>query len=74
MAENRFDGQGMYFAAGDDDPEFISHMEVLSQAAHRAGFTVETRRIANAGHSWDTASNGLPGGLDFLARRWGIVP
>lgn len=74
MAENRFGGQSMYFAAGDHDPEFISHMEVLSEAAHRAGFTVETRRIANAGHSWDTASNGLPGGLDFLARRWGIVP
>jgi S-formylglutathione hydrolase FrmB len=49
-------------------------MDVLSEAARRAGFTVETHRIANAGHSWDTASNALPGGLDFLARRWGIVP
>ncbi len=74
MAENRFDGQGVYFSAGDHDPEFISHMDVLSEAARRAGFTVETHRIANAGHSWDTASNALPGGLDFLARRWGISP
>lgn len=74
MAENHFDGHGVYFAAGDRDPQFIRSMDVLSEAARRAGFTVETQRIANAGHSWDTASNGLPGGLDFLARRWGISP
>ena len=72
MAENRFDGHGVYFAAGDHDPEFTGYMDVLSGAARQAGFTVETRRIANAGHSWDTAASGLPGGLDFLARRWGI--
>ena len=54
--------------------EFIGHMDALSEAARRAGFTVETHRIANAGHSWDVASGGLPGGLDFLARRWGIEP
>ncbi|SDK83474.1 esterase family protein [Arthrobacter sp. ok362] len=74
MAENHFDGHGVYFAAGDRDPKFIGNMDVLSEAARRAGFTVETHRIAHAGHSWDTASNGLPGGLDFLARRWGISP
>jgi S-formylglutathione hydrolase FrmB len=74
MAENRFDGHGVYFAAGEHDPEFTGYMDVLSDAARRAGFTVETHRIENAGHSWDTASYGLPGGLDFLARRWGISP
>jgi S-formylglutathione hydrolase FrmB len=47
-------------------------MNVLADAARQAGFTVETHRIANAGHSWDTAANGLSGGLDFLARRWAI--
>ncbi len=72
MAEQRFDGHSVYFAAGDRDPEFTGYMDVLSDAARRAGFTVETHRIADAGHSWDAASNGLPGGLDFLARRWGI--
>ena len=72
MAEQRFDGHGVYFAAGDRDPEFTGYMDVLSDAARRAGFAVETHRIPNTGHSWDTASNGLPGGLDFLARRWGI--
>ncbi|BCW71960.1 alpha/beta hydrolase-fold protein [Arthrobacter sp. NicSoilB8] len=72
MAETRFDGHGVYFAAGDHDPEFTGYMDVLSDAARHAGFMVETRRIANAGHSWDTAASGLPGGLDFLARRWGI--
>ncbi|WP_018775713.1 alpha/beta hydrolase [Arthrobacter sp. 131MFCol6.1] len=74
MAENRFDGHGVYFAAGDRDPQFSGYMDVLSEAARRAGFGVETHRIANAGHSWDVASGGLPGGLDFLARRWGIAP
>lgn len=74
MAENRFDGHGVYFAAGDRDPQFTGYMDVLSEAARRAGFSVETHRIANAGHSWDVASGGLPGGLDFLARRWGITP
>jgi S-formylglutathione hydrolase FrmB len=72
MAENRFDGHGIYFAAGDLDPKFTGYMNVLSDAARQAGFTVETHRIANAGHSWDTAANGLSGGLDFLARRWAI--
>ena len=72
MAEHRFDGHGVYFAAGDRDPQFTGHMDALSEAARRAGFSVETHRIANAGHSWDVASGGLPGGLDFLARRWGI--
>ena len=74
MAEHRFDGHGVYFAAGDRDPQFTGHMDALSEAARRAGFSVETHRIANAGHSWDVASGGLPGGLDFLARRWGIAP
>jgi S-formylglutathione hydrolase FrmB len=74
MAEHRFDGHGVYFAAGDRDPQFTGHMDALSEAARRAGFSVETHRIANAGHSWDVASGGLPGGLDFLARRWGIEP
>ncbi|WP_026539618.1 alpha/beta hydrolase [Arthrobacter sp. 9MFCol3.1] len=74
MAENRFEGHGVYFAAGDRDPQFTGYMDVLSAAARRAGFSVETHRIANAGHSWDVASGGLPGGLDFLARRWGIAP
>ncbi|MGO4803726.1 alpha/beta hydrolase [Arthrobacter sp. 2MCAF15] len=74
MAEQRFDGHGVYFAAGDRDPEFTGYMDLLSDAARRAGFSVEAHRIANTGHSWDTVSNGLPGSLDFLARRWGISP
>ena len=72
MEDNRFDGHAIYFGAGERDPEFIGYMDLLSEAARSAGFTVETRRIAGAGHSWETASKGLPGGLDFLAARWGI--
>jgi len=72
MQDNRFDGHAIYFGAGERDPEFIGYMDLLSEAARSAGFTVETRRIPGAGHSWETASKGLPGGLDFLASRWGI--
>ncbi len=74
MQERRFDGNAIYFGAGERDPEFVQYMALLSGAARAAGFTVETHRIPNAGHSWETASRGLPGGLDFLAARWGIKP
>lgn len=72
MRENRFDGHAVYFAAGERDPEFIRYLEVLSEAARTAGFTVEARLVPGAGHSWETGSRGLPSGLDFLASRWGI--
>ncbi len=72
MKDNRFDGHAIYFGAGERDPEFIGYMELLSEAARSAGFTVEARRIPGAGHSWETGSKGLPDGLDFLASRWGI--
>lgn len=74
MKEHSFTGSAIYFGAGDRDPEFIGYMDLLSAAARNAGFDVEARRIPNAGHSWETASKGLPGGLDFLAGRWGIEP
>jgi S-formylglutathione hydrolase FrmB len=74
MAERSFEGHGIYFAAGVRDPEFMGYLEILAAAARDAGFSVEARRIDNAGHSWLAASNGLPGGLDFLAARWGIRP
>lgn len=74
MKEHSFEGSAIYFGAGERDPEFIGYMDLLSAAARNAGFTVEARRIPNAGHSWETASRGLPGGLDFLAKRWGIQP
>ncbi|KQN95310.1 alpha/beta hydrolase [Arthrobacter sp. Leaf69] len=72
MQDRRFDGHAIYFGAGERDPEFIGYMEILSHAARAAGFTVESRPVAGAGHSWDTASQGLTSGLDFLASRWGI--
>lgn len=72
MQDNRFDGHAIYFGAGERDPEFIGYMYLLSEAARSAGFTVEAHRIPGAGHSWETASKGLPDGLDFLASRWGI--
>ncbi|MHA7222754.1 alpha/beta hydrolase [Arthrobacter sp. RHLT1-20] len=74
MKERRYEGHGIFFGAGVRDPEFIGYMELLSGAARTAGFAVEARSIPNAGHSWETASKGLPAGLDFLAARWGIQP
>ncbi|MDJ0351257.1 alpha/beta hydrolase-fold protein [Pseudarthrobacter sp. PH31-O2] len=73
MTDRRFDGHAIYFGAGERDPEFIGYMELLSTAARDAGFTVATRRIPKAGHSWETGSRGLPAGLDFLGDRWGIT-
>ncbi|MEC5191651.1 MULTISPECIES: alpha/beta hydrolase [unclassified Arthrobacter] len=73
MMDRRFDGDAIYFGAGERDPEFVGYMDVLSAAARDAGFTVATRRIAGAGHSWETGSKGLPSGLEFLASRWGIT-
>ncbi|MGZ4662124.1 MAG: alpha/beta hydrolase [Arthrobacter sp.] len=72
MQERRYEGKAIYFGAGERDPEFIEYMALLSAAARKAGFSVEAHRIPNAGHSWETASRGMPGGLDFLAARWGI--
>ncbi|MFS0718937.1 alpha/beta hydrolase-fold protein [Arthrobacter sp. 1P04PC] len=74
MKQGNFAGKAAYFAAGARDPEFLGYMEVLSTAARESGFTVETRQIANTGHSWEMASTALPGALDFLAARWGIRP
>lgn len=72
MQDRRFEGHAIYFGAGERDPEFMGYMEILSHAARAAGFTVEARPVSGAGHSWETASRGLPSGLDFLATRWGI--
>lgn len=74
MKERDYPGHAIFFGAGVRDPEFIGYMDLLSGAARSAGFDVEARSIANAGHSWETASKGLPAGLDFLAARWGIQP
>jgi S-formylglutathione hydrolase FrmB len=74
MSERRYEGHGLYLAAGVRDPEFMGYLGVLSAAAKDAGFTVEAHGVENAGHSWLAASSGLPGGLDFLAARWGIRP
>lgn len=74
MAQVRFDSSGAYFAAGERDPEFVGYMDTLAEAARKAGFSVEARRVQHAGHSWDTPSRGMADGLDFLAGRWGIQP
>ncbi|HET6242003.1 MAG TPA: alpha/beta hydrolase-fold protein [Arthrobacter sp.] len=74
MREQRYEGRAVYFGAGERDPEFVGYMDQLSAAARSAGFTVEAHRIPHAGHSWEAASVGLPGGLEFLAERWGLQP
>jgi S-formylglutathione hydrolase FrmB len=74
MREQRYEGRAVYFGAGERDPEFVGYMDQLSAAARSAGFTVEAHRIPRAGHSWETASAGLPGGLEFLAKRWRLQP
>ncbi|WP_457962830.1 esterase family protein [Arthrobacter sp. D1-29] len=72
MGRTRFDSSGAYFAAGERDPEFVGYMDTLADAARKAGFTVDARQVGKAGHSWDTPSKGMAGGLAFLAGRWGL--
>ncbi|MDQ0101222.1 enterochelin esterase-like enzyme [Paenarthrobacter nicotinovorans] len=72
MGERTFAGSGVYFAAGATDNEFTNYMHELAQAAASAGFQTEEHTIRNAGHSWDAVVRGMPGGLDFLATRWGL--
>lgn len=72
MEKQKFPGHAAYFAAGARDPEFIEYMDLLADAATKAGFTVEARQIPNAGHSWETPAKGMPDALDFLASRWGM--
>ncbi|MDQ0633423.1 enterochelin esterase-like enzyme [Arthrobacter pascens] len=72
MAKSHFDSSAAYFAAGERDPEFIGYMKTLSDAAQKAGFRVESKRVQFAGHSWDTPSKGMADGLAFLADRWGL--
>lgn len=72
MRERSFAGSGVYFAAGATDNEFTNYMHELSEAAGKAGFQTEEHSIRNAGHSWDAVVRGMPGGLDFLATRWGL--
>jgi enterochelin esterase-like enzyme len=74
MEARRFPGHAIFFVAGSRDPEFVGYMDELSGAARGAGFDVEARQIANTGHSWETASRGLPQALEFMATRWGIAP
>lgn len=72
MQQRRFDGNALYFGAGERDPEFIEYMGVLASAARSAGFSVDEQVIPRTGHSWTVAAKGLSAGLDFLAPRWGI--
>ncbi|MCP2047306.1 UNVERIFIED_ORG: enterochelin esterase-like enzyme [Paenarthrobacter nicotinovorans] len=72
MQERSFAGSGVYFAAGATDNEFTNYMHELAEAAGKAGFQTEEHSIRNAGHSWDAVVRGMPGGLDFLATRWGL--
>ncbi len=73
MQRQSYEGHAGYFSAGERDPEFLDNMRTLADAASAAGFTVKTSVIANTGHSWQTASAGLPEALDFLAPRWQIT-
>ena len=74
MERTRFDSSGVYFAAGERDPEFVGYMDTLAEAARKSGFSVAAKQVQHAGHSWDTPSRGMADGLEFLAARWGLTP
>ncbi|BCW63645.1 alpha/beta hydrolase-fold protein [Arthrobacter sp. StoSoilB22] len=72
MQQRDFSGSGVYLVSGEADHEFTSYMHELADAARNAGFATEEHSIPQAGHSWDAVIRGMPGGLDFLASRWGL--
>jgi S-formylglutathione hydrolase FrmB len=72
MGRERFEANAVYFGAGERDPEFVQYLGELSAAARSAGFAVQTKLVANTGHSWETPSKGMPDALDYMAQRWGI--
>jgi S-formylglutathione hydrolase FrmB len=74
MAKERFDANAVFLGAGASDHEFVAYLEELSAAARNAGFAVETKVVADTGHSWEATAGSLPLALDFVARRWGIGP
>jgi len=72
MEQRNFSGSGVYLVSGEADHEFTNYMHELAEAARNAGFETEEHSIPQAGHSWDAVIRGMPGGLDFLATRWGM--
>ncbi|WP_309106542.1 alpha/beta hydrolase-fold protein [Arthrobacter sp.] len=72
MGKQRFDANAIFLGAGAGDQEFVSYLEELSAAAQKAGFAVDTKVVANTGHSWEATAGSLPQALDFMALRWGI--
>ncbi|MBT2586176.1 alpha/beta hydrolase family protein [Arthrobacter sp. ISL-95] len=72
MQQRDFSGSGVYLVSGEADHEFTNYMHELADAAANAGFETQEHSIPQAGHSWDAVIRGMPGGLDFLAARWGL--
>ncbi|GAA3281455.1 alpha/beta hydrolase family protein [Paenarthrobacter aurescens] len=72
MQQRDYSGSGVYLVSGEADHEFTEYMHELADAARNAGFETEEHAIAQAGHSWDAVIRGMPGGLEFLAARWGL--
>ncbi|MGX9900485.1 hypothetical protein ACW0JT_12300 [Arthrobacter sp. SA17] len=72
MGKQRFDANAVFLGAGAGDQEFVSYLEELSAAARKAGFAVDTKVVADTGHSWEATAGSLPQALDFMAERWGI--
>ncbi|MGR0159596.1 alpha/beta hydrolase-fold protein [Paenarthrobacter nitroguajacolicus] len=72
MQERTFADSGVYLVSGEADHEFTDYMHELAAAARKSGFHTEEHSIPQAGHSWDAVIRGMPGGLDFLAARWGV--
>ncbi|MCP1414615.1 alpha/beta hydrolase family protein [Paenarthrobacter sp. A20] len=73
MQQRKYPGSGVYLTAGETDHEFIDYMHELANAARDAGFHTEEHSIQHAGHSWDAVVRGMPGGMGFLAARWGLT-
>ncbi|GAA2850225.1 alpha/beta hydrolase [Paenarthrobacter ilicis] len=72
MQQRNYSGSGVYLVSGEADHEFTGYMNELAAAAKAAGFETQEHPIPGAGHSWEAVIQGMPGGLGFLAQRWGL--
>lgn len=62
-----------FFAVGQADATFTQFFHANSDAAEKAGMTVERYVSPGSGHDWTTATNGFAHGLAWLYPRWGLA-
>ncbi|GAA4372852.1 alpha/beta hydrolase [Paeniglutamicibacter cryotolerans] len=74
LQEKTYPHSAAYFSVGVNDSHYGPDMAVMAAAAKASGMHVKDVQVPGKAHSWSSARIGLRGGLDFLAKRLGLVP